>query len=376
MALAGKLVNRIGNPFESTNLAHPSVLRPGEPMPEVTIPGVGAAAFSSSSSSSPLSRGSPSSPSRRLSPTKSIFPTIEETGFLCKGMGYGGAASSIHRLLSPAASGRSSPVMASTTAAAGAGSPSSFAGFNVFAASGSPSTLTGGTAATTVGGGAGSPSGRGSPSAAPGSSRRSLSPVKAPRTNPKNTLLRTQVERGGLEFPCILDMRDGAPRKLLWRTPLSKVDYTKYLPVFFDGLREEEMPFSLIAKLGVKDLLTGGEGRVLPLIPAVVPPLRAALSTRRLPVMLNALQALKDLVLLGGPGVGRALIPFYRQLLGCMSIFFSQHKNLGDGIDYSQRFGTDIASKIEEVLHVLEAHGGPDALVNIKYLIPTYESGK
>lgn len=45
--------------------------------------------------------------------------------------------------------------------------------------------------------------------------------------------------------------------------------------------------------------------------------------------------------------------------------------NLGDKIDYHQRFG-HIGELVQETLEKLEKHGGPDAYINIKYLIPVY----
>jgi hypothetical protein len=39
--------------------------------------------------------------------------------------------------------------------------------------------------------------------------------------------------------------------------------------------------------------------------------------------------------------------------------------NLGDGIDYHQRFG-HIGELVHETLAKLETHGGPDAYINIK----------
>lgn len=41
-------------------------------------------------------------------------------------------------------------------------------------------------------------------------------------------------------------------------------------------------------------------------------------------------------------------------------------------IDYD-RVGR-IGDIIDQTLNLLEHHGGPDAYINIKYLIPTYES--
>ena len=53
---------------------------------------------------------------------------------------------------------------------------------------------------------------------------------------------------------------------------------------------------------------------------------------------------------------------------------FSCTVNSGDGIDYHQRFHENIGDLIQETLEVLEKRGGPDAFINIKYMIPTYES--
>ena len=48
--------------------------------------------------------------------------------------------------------------------------------------------------------------------------------------------------------------------------------------------------------------------------------------------------------------------------------------NCGDGIDYSQRKRENVGDLIQETLEVLERHGGDDAYINIKYMIPSYES--
>jgi len=48
--------------------------------------------------------------------------------------------------------------------------------------------------------------------------------------------------------------------------------------------------------------------------------------------------------------------------------------NCGDGIDYSQRKRENLGDLIQETLEVFERHGGDDAYINIKYMIPSYES--
>ena len=48
--------------------------------------------------------------------------------------------------------------------------------------------------------------------------------------------------------------------------------------------------------------------------------------------------------------------------------------DLGDGIDYSQQKRENVGDLIQETLEALERHGGEDAFINIKYMVPTYES--
>lgn len=71
--------------------------------------------------------------------------------------------------------------------------------------------------------------------------------------------------------------------------------------------------------------------------------------------------------------VGEALVPYYRQILPVFNIFKHKNVNVGDTIVYSQRKRMNIGDLIQETLELLEAHGGEDAFINIKYMIPTYE---
>lgn len=58
-----------------------------------------------------------------------------------------------------------------------------------------------------------------------------------------------------------------------------------------------------------------------------------------------------------------------------MNCFFSLFTvNSGDGIDYSQQKRENIGDLIQETLEAFERHGGEDAFINIKYMVPTYES--
>ncbi len=46
----------------------------------------------------------------------------------------------------------------------------------------------------------------------------------------------------------------------------------------------------------------------------------------------------------------------------------------GDKIVYGQQKRENIGDLVNETLEAFERHGGPDAFINIKYMIPTYES--
>jgi len=57
-----------------------------------------------------------------------------------------------------------------------------------------------------------------------------------------------------------------------------------------------------------------------------------------------------------------------------MNIMKHRNKNLGDKIHYGQKENTVLGDLIQETLELFEKRGGEDAFINIKYMIPTYES--
>merc|ERR1719162_1581774 len=101
--------------------------------------------------------------------------------------------------------------------------------------------------------------------------------------------------------------------------------------------------------------------------------MKTALNTRDNEIMTTMMKVMQTLVT-SGQMVGEALVPYYRQLLPVFNIFKNKNLNLGDKIDYSQRKRTNLGDLIEEALEIFEIHGGEDAFINIKYMIPTYES--
>ncbi|KAI4466093.1 parkin coregulated protein park2 coregulated [Holotrichia oblita] len=161
--------------------------------------------------------------------------------------------------------------------------------------------------------------------------------------------------------------------KVSWKTDIRKLDYHHYLPLFFEGLCETEEPYKFICLEGIHDLLTHGGKKIFPCLPQLIIPIKTALNTKNKSVMVSTLKVLQQLVK-SGDMIGEALVPYYRQILPVLNMFKEKNVNCGDGIDYSQMRGENLADMINETLETLEEYGGEDAFINIKYLIPTYES--
>ncbi|RHW69970.1 parkin coregulated protein B [Trypanosoma brucei equiperdum] len=183
------------------------------------------------------------------------------------------------------------------------------------------------------------------------------------------TEFRNYYVRGDLP----LTIQQGASRTLSWRLNVSSLDYHHFLPIFFDGLRELEEPFIFVALQGCYDLLERGGDKILPTIPQLIVPIKTALNTRHPTVIINVLKVLQKLVE-SADFVGQALVPYYRQILPVFNLYKNRNKNIGDRIDYSQTKRQNISDLVNETLHLLEQYGGEDAYINIKYMVPTYES--
>jgi len=159
-----------------------------------------------------------------------------------------------------------------------------------------------------------------------------------------------------------------------------QLDFHHYLPIFFSGLRETEHPYSTLANIGCKELLLHGNQKILPVIPQLIIPITQALNTRDRTVVRKVLHILQVLVQAdikdaSSSGlIGQALVPYYRQILPVFNIFKDDNQNIGDAIEYGQRKRAVIGDLVGETLELFEKFGGEDAFINIKYLVPTYES--
>jgi len=190
-------------------------------------------------------------------------------------------------------------------------------------------------------------------------SRRSIAPSE----------LRRFYDRGDLP----IQIHHAASNRIAWKVDIEKLDYHHYLPIFFDGLREKEDPYRFLSVEGAHNMLDKGGSKILPVVPQLIIPIKTALNTRDKEVIATLLKVLQKLVL-SGEMIGEALVPYYRQILPVFNLFKASGVNIGDQIDYGQRLRSNLGELIDETLEIFEIHGGEDAFINIKYMIPTYES--
>jgi len=219
-----------------------------------------------------------------------------------------------------------------------------------------------------------------------GSAIAGTATVSKPKVNPysvssKGVAARASSEEKPTEFRRFYDRGDlplqvafdGAQRKVQWKVQFDFLDYHHYLPIFFDGIRERTEPYKFLARQGTYDLLAKGGKKILSVVPQLIIPIKTALNTKDPEIVCEMLKVLQKLVV-SGEMIGEALVPYYRQILPVFNQLKSRNVNIGDRIDYSQQKRANVGDLIEETLEAFEVHGGPDAFINIKYMIPTYES--
>lgn len=92
------------------------------------------------------------------------------------------------------------------------------------------------------------------------------------------------------------------------------------MPLFFSGLCETEEPYAFLARQGIHDLLDAGGNKILPVIPQLILPLKQALNTKNLTVVVTTLKVIQHVVECADL-VGEALVPYYRQILPVFNLF-------------------------------------------------------
>ena len=141
----------------------------------------------------------------------------------------------------------------------------------------------------------------------------------------------------------------------------------------FDGLREIKEPYKFIADKAIDEMLEKCPHKILPILPQLIIPIKLALETRIQEVIVRTLKKLQKLVRCGY-SIAESIVPYYRQILPTFNLFKNKRVSIGDKIEYSQYKECNISDLIQETLELFETYGGEDAYINIKYMIPTYES--
>lgn len=189
-----------------------------------------------------------------------------------------------------------------------------------------------------------------------------------------HTIFRRLFERGDL--PVVL--RHRARLSLDFKVPIENLDVAYFLPIFVDGLRERMQPFRFVASEGTLMLVQRGDSsQILSCLPELIYPLKYALESCDKPTIILALRVIQALCS-SNRDISEALVKFYRQLLPVLNRYKAHKRNLGDRTDFAQfkHDGRTLGETIEDTLAELEKSGGDDALINIKYIVPTYESSR
>lgn len=151
------------------------------------------------------------------------------------------------------------------------------------------------------------------------------------------------------------------------------LDLHHYLPIFFEGLREVKEPYKFLAERSIDEILEKCPEKILPVLPQLIIPIKLALSTKIAEVVVVTIRKIQKLIKCGN-SIAEALVPYYRQILPILNLFKNKRSNMGDQMDYGQYKGSDVCELIHQTLELMETHGGEDAYINIKYMVPTYES--
>ncbi|XP_047421612.1 PACRG-like protein [Sciurus carolinensis] len=158
--------------------------------------------------------------------------------------------------------------------------------------------------------------------------------------------------KGGI--PCRL-IHGSVKHRLQWECPPENLPFDPLLITLAEGLRETKHPYTFVSKEGFRELLLvkGAPEKAIPLLPRLIPVLKAALVHSNDEVFERGLCALVQLSVIVGPSLNDHL----KHLLTSLS------KRLMD-----KKFKEPITSALQK----LEQHGGSGSLSIIKSKIPTY----
>ncbi|XP_048365419.1 PACRG-like protein, partial [Sphaerodactylus townsendi] len=143
--------------------------------------------------------------------------------------------------------------------------------------------------------------------------------------------------------------------KLQWDCPPETLPFDPLLITLAEGLRETRHPYTFVSKEGFRELLSvgGAAQKAVPLLPRLVPVLKAALAHSDGEVFERGLTALVQLSAVIGP----ALNDHLKHLLSSLS---------------KRQMSKQFKEQTTDALQKLEQYGGKESLAIIKSKIPTY----
>lgn len=126
--------------------------------------------------------------------------------------------------------------------------------------------------------------------------------------------------------------------------------------------------------LGVWDLIHRASHKIgIETLSKLIAPIKRSLYTNDLIIIRRVLLVLQKLSRGNDGAIGIALVPYFNQLLPMINILKERYRTVKSCDHYEKDEHNDFIRFIDETLLILEQNGGPDAFINIKYSIPTYE---
>ncbi|XP_061439664.1 PACRG-like protein [Rhineura floridana] len=158
--------------------------------------------------------------------------------------------------------------------------------------------------------------------------------------------------KGGI--PCRL-VHGSVKHKLQWDCHPETLQFDPLLITLAEGLRETRHPYTFVSKEGFKELLLveGATQKAIPVLPRLVPVLKAALAHSDGEVFERGLNALVQLSAVVGPSLNDHL----KHLLSSLS---------------KRQMIKKYKEQTTDALQKLEQYGGKESLTAIKSKIPTY----
>ena len=172
---------------------------------------------------------------------------------------------------------------------------------------------------------------------------------------------------------------NGLTQAIRWKTPGAPeagVDVAAWLPVFIDGARETTEPLRMIAVQGAKAMMRLSSKRIVPLVPALVAPLRTGLNTFDPSTVAASLDLLRFLLLAHPRSACEALLACdgFRRMLPVQNLMRKSRVKVRVGYDLKVVGGKQVVlgDLIAETLLLMEKQGGEKGTTLIKSYIPTY----